>query len=602
MKVPIKQYARLLITYLKPEWQTAILLAVLLLGGIGLELLNPQVLGAFIDLASAGGSAEVLVGLAVLFIAIALVTQVVTVAETTAATNIGLTATNRLRADLALHCLRLDLSFHNAHTPGELIERVDGDVGTLGNFFSRFIVHMIGNAILLAGVLLLLFRIDWRVGLAMTVFAIAALAVVIRLRDVAVPYWAAARQASANLFGFLEERLSGTEDIRANGAVAYAMRRLVERSREVLHRELRAAAMGMATGSLTIVLFAIGTAVGLGLGATLFLDGAISIGMVYLIFNYSQLLSRPIEQITRQMQDLQQAGACLGRIQVLLSMQSAVNDGVGVALPGGALSVELQDVSFGYDDQTNDEGFASSSVLRPSSDQPTIGLVVRDISFRLEPGKVLGLLGRTGSGKTTLTRLLFRLYDPTHGALRLGGVDLRDAHLADVRQRVGMVTQAIQLFHAAVRDNLTFFDSSIPDEKIVRVLYELGLGDWYESLPNGLDTKLASGGSGLSAGEAQLLAFARVFLKDPSVVVLDEASSRLDPASERRLEGAVDKLLQGRTVIIIAHRLGTVQRADHIMILQDGRIDEYGPREQLARDPHSRFAELLRVGLEETLV
>jgi ATP-binding cassette subfamily B protein len=152
-----------------------------------------------------------------------------------------------------------------------------------------------------------------------------------------------------------------------------------------------------------------------------------------------------------------------------------------------------------------------------------------------------------------------------------------------------------------VRDNLTFFDPSIPDEKIVSVLQDLGLGEWYASLPNGLDTKLESRGSGLSAGEAQLLAFARVFLKDPGLVVLDEASSRLDRATEQRLERAIDKLLQGRTVIIIAHRLGTVQRADEIMILKDGRIDEHGPREQLACDPGSRFSELLRAGLEETL-
>ena len=580
MKVSLKQYTRLLAKYLKPQWRQAIALAVLLFSSIGLELLNPQIMSVFIDTAIAGGAAETLIGAAALFLGVALGAQVVALTETTVAANVGLTATNRLRADLALHCLHLDLPFHNAHTPGELIERVDGDVATLGNFFSRFVVQLIGSAILLVGVLILLFRIDWRVGLAMAVFAFIALALINALRDVAVPHWAAARQASASLFGFLEERLSGTEDIRANGATAYVMRRLVERSRELLRKELRASLMGTAAFSTTIVLFAVGSAVGLGLGAYLFQVGVVSIGTVYLIFNYSQLLSRPIEQITRQIQDLQQAGASLGRIHELLSMQSVIQDGAGTRLPPGPLSVEFQDVSFGYDSE---------------------GPVLRDLSLTLQPGTILGLLGRTGGGKTTLTRLLFRLYDPTHGALRLGGVALRDARLADVRQRVGMVTQDIQLFHAPVRDNLTFFDSSIPDEKIVQVLLELGLGDWYESLPNGLDTKLASGGGGLSAGEAQLLAFARVFLKDPGVVVLDEASSRLDPATEQRLEHAVDKLLRGRTVIIIAHRLETVQRADEIMILEDGRSCEYGAREQLARDSRSRFSQLLQMGLEEAL-
>ncbi|MGH2584616.1 MAG: ATP-binding cassette domain-containing protein, partial [Dehalococcoidia bacterium] len=153
-----------------------------------------------------------------------------------------------------------------------------------------------------------------------------------------------------------------------------------------------------------------------------------------------------------------------------------------------------------------------------------------------------------------------------------------------------------------VRDNLTLFDESIPDERVVAVLADLGLLDWLWTLPQGLDTELAAGSGGLSAGEAQLLAFARVFLRDPGLVILDEASSRLDPATERLIERAVDRLLAGRTGIIIAHRLGTVQRADQILILEDGHIREYGPRETLARDEGSRFGALMRTGMEQVLV
>jgi ABC-type multidrug transport system fused ATPase/permease subunit len=226
--------------------------------------------------------------------------------------------------------------------------------------------------------------------------------------------------------------------------------------------------------------------------------------------------------------------------------------------------------------------------------------VLDDISLAIAPGRVLGILGRTGSGKTTLSRLLFRLYDPTAGTIRLGGVDIRATSRADLRRRVGMVTQDVQLFHAPVRDNLTFFDETIADARIVATLEELGLLPWLSTLPDGLDTVLAAGG-GLSAGEAQLLAFTRVFLRDPGLIVLDEASSRLDPATEGLLERAVDRLLENRTGIIIAHRLATVLRADDILILEGGRIREYGPREQLMADPDSRFAELLRVGMEEVL-
>jgi ABC-type multidrug transport system fused ATPase/permease subunit len=228
-------------------------------------------------------------------------------------------------------------------------------------------------------------------------------------------------------------------------------------------------------------------------------------------------------------------------------------------------------------------------------------LVLKDVAFRLEPGEVLGLLGRTGSGKTTITRLLFRLYDPTAGQISLGRTPLSQATLADLRSRVGIVTQDVQLFRASVRDNLTFFDDTIGDQTILDVINDLGLEAWYNALSDGLDTRLDADGSGLSAGEAQLLAFARIFLKDPGLVILDEASSRLDPATEQLIERAIDRLLRGRTAIIVAHRLATVQRADKIMILEDGYVREFGRRVVLVNDPASRFAELLRTGLEQVL-
>ena len=179
--------------------------------------------------------------------------------------------------------------------------------------------------------------------------------------------------------------------------------------------------------------------------------------------------------------------------------------------------------------------------------------------------------------------------------------DIRQARQADLRRRIGMVTQEVQLFQATVRQNVTLFDDAVPDERIRQVIEEVGLADWLADLPSGLDTRLEVGG-GLSAGEAQLLAFARVFLADPGLVILDEASSRLDPATEQRIEKAVDRLLTGRTGIIIAHRLTTVQRADEIMILEDGRIAEHGPRLALTNDPDSHFHRLLQAGLGEVMV
>jgi ABC-type multidrug transport system fused ATPase/permease subunit len=575
-------------TYLRPEWRRVLLLALLLGGSIALQLVNPQLLRSFIDTARAGGAGSALTAAALVFLGVALAAQVVSVGESHVATDLAQRATNALRADLTLHCLHLDSAWHNAHTPGELIERIDGDVGTLSNFFSRFAVDLLGNLLLLAGVLILLYRVDWWVGLVYTGLTVVALLLIRALNPIPTRYRIAARQASAELYGFLEERLAGTEDLRSAGAVPYAMRRLYERLRVVVRTEVLARSLGSLFANVTLSLFTLGTAIAFLLGAYLFHAGLATLGTVYLLFAYTQMLQRPIEQLHRQAQDFQGAAAAVSRIVALLAVQPTILDPVAERIaPDGqgtsrasAAAVEFDGVSFRYG-----RGAEAEAVLR-------------DVSFRLAPGEVLGLLGRTGSGKSTISRLLFRLYDPSGGAIRLDGIDLRDLPLAEVRRRVGIVSQEVQLFHASVRDNLTFFDASSKDEAIRRVLDELGLGDWYKTLPHGLNTRLAPGGGGLSAGEAQLLAFARIGLQDPGLVILDEASSRLDPATERLLERAVDALLAGRTAIVIAHRLATIQRADSILILEGGRVVEHGPRAALAADPRSRLAALLHTGLE----
>jgi ABC-type multidrug transport system fused ATPase/permease subunit len=220
--------------------------------------------------------------------------------------------------------------------------------------------------------------------------------------------------------------------------------------------------------------------------------------------------------------------------------------------------------------------------------------VLHDVDLHVPAGHSLGLVGRTGSGKTTIGRLVLRLHDPTEGAVLVGSVDLRGVALADLRTRIAVVTQEVQLFAASVRENVTLFRGGhATDDAIADVLGDLGLGPWLASLPDGLDTELGPGGAGLSAGEAQLLAFARAFVADPSVVVLDEASSRLDPATETLLELAIDRLLAGRTAIVIAHRLASLDRMDDIAVVDDGRIVEHGARDELALDPTSRFAHLL---------
>ncbi|MGQ9889555.1 MAG: ABC transporter ATP-binding protein [Aggregatilineales bacterium] len=602
MHIPLHQYRDLLFKYLSAQRGRVALLAALLFGSIGLQLLTPQIVRYFIDTVTAAspppavltpadalafpGSAlpdpvsGSLLAAALLFIGAALVQQAVAVGAVYVGENVGWTATNMLRADLARHCLRLDMGFHHVRTPGEMIERIDGDVTEMANFFSQFVILVVGNVILLAGVVLLLLREDLRVGLAMAVFALATLWALNRVRSVAVPQWTAARESSAALYGFLEEQLSGTEDTRSSGAASYAMQRLYRLMRDRLRTERRAAGMNLVVFVVVVTSVTVGTALAFLMGYLLFHSGLATIGTVFIIVSYTNMMFRPMRELTNQIQELQKAGAGIGRITALYHQQSAIQDGPGAPLPAGPLSVAFDGVTFAYRE----------------------GEVVLDnLTFCLEPGRVLGLLGRTGSGKTTVARLLFRLYDVQAGAVRLGGVDIRQARLRELRQRVGIVTQDVQLFRASVRDNLTFFDRAIPDDRVMEALADLGLLDWFSRLPRGLDTEIQSGGSGLSAGEAQLLAFTRVFLKDPGLVILDEASSRLDPVTEQRIERAIDKLLRNRTAIIIAHRLATVHRADEIMILENGRIREHDARERLARDQRSRFYQLLQTGLEEAL-
>ncbi|MCB9143932.1 MAG: ABC transporter ATP-binding protein [Anaerolineales bacterium] len=580
MNLSFKSYWNLLADHIRPQRGRFTLLAVLLFGSIGLRILAPQIMRLFIDDALAGEALSTLMWTAASFIGIALVQQVVHIGVTWLGENVAWTATNALRAELAEHALKLGMKFHNDHTPGELIERIDGDVTELATFFSQFALNLIANGLLLIGILVTLAIEDWRVGLAFAVYSALTIGILGRLKDIAVPHQKARREAEGQMYGFIEEQLAGTEDIRSSGAVDFSIRELFRHQAEILKHNRRAHFKRWIIENAMGLALTLGTLLAVTSGYWLFTAGIVTIGTVYLFVHYLNLLEEPFWAMTHEIESFQTIGACVERLTEFKQFQSETKNETGKVIDSHPLALEFKDVTFSYNGEDS---------------------VIKRLSLDLKPASVLGLLGRTGSGKTTLGRLIFNLYSVNEGSIKVNGENLHNIQLDSLRQNIAIVTQDVQLFRASVRENLTFFDRSIPDDKIIATLEDLELGDWFRTLPNGLDTQLETGSRSLSAGEAQLLAFTRVFLRNPGLVILDEASSRLDPATEQKLEHAIDKLLKGRTAIIIAHRLDTLHRADDVLILDNGSVLEYGNRKELAANPNARFYQLLQTGLEEVL-
>ena len=563
---------RLLLAYLRPERRRLVALVGLLVVAMLLPLCGPLLIGRFVDEALAGADTATLVAIALAFLATTLTGDSLQLVVTWLSVRLAWRVGNQLRADLCRHALGLDLDWHGEHSAGQLIERIDGDIDAVTRFASTAVLHLLGNAILVVGVLVLAALIDWRASLLIALTVALALVVMGHMRRIAVPFYDTEREVQSHLYGDVEERLGGLEDLRANGAGRWAEHRLQVHSAGWWTAARRAAIRGDGSIGVAGAVFAAGSVLMLALGVFLSRRGEISVGAVITLVRFSQLVADPLWQVAEQLSEAQKAIAGTRRAGRLLATRATITDGDGPPLPAGPLTAELDAVTFGY-----------------GTGHP----VLHDVSITVPAGTTLGIVGRTGSGKTSIGRLLARLWDTEEGTVRVGGADVRSLALADLRSRLGVVTQEVELLRAPLRDNLTLL-GAVPatDEALVAALTDVGLGEWLASLPDGLD-HLVHGDTDLSAGESQLLAFARLLLTDPGIVVLDEASSRLDPATEARLTEATDRLLAGRTALIIAHRLDTLARVDQICVLDHGRVIEHGPRAELAADPTSHFHRLL---------
>lgn len=573
---------RLLLDELRPERRAVALVGVLLVVAVGLPVVAQLQLGRFVDAAADGTTAAGLTRIALVFGALLLVANALQLLVTWLAVRLAWRIGNRLRVDLCRHALDLDLAWHGDHSAGEVIERVDGDVDAIARFTSTAVLQVVGNAAVLVAVAGTALWVEWRAGLVLLATVGAATVVLARLRTAAVGHHDHERETLAHLYGDLEDRLGGLEDLRANGAGAWAVDRLHRHSARAWRAARQASLRSEGAYASTGITFAVGTAVTLGVAAWLTAQGRLTLGTVLVLFRFVQMVQQPLERIGEQLTEFQKAVAGLRRAARLLGTPITLAPGA-TPLPDGPLTVDLDDVSLRY---------GTTAGAGEGADDHAGHLALAAVDLHLAAGRSLGVVGRTGSGKTSLGRVLARFWDPTAGTVRIGGVDLRDADPRSLRARVAVVTQEVEVLRASVRDNLTLFGTvTADDEALTTALADVGLGSWLAGLPAGLDTEL-DGSDRLSGGEAQLLAFARVLLADPGLVLLDEATSRLDPATEARVTAATRRLREGRTLVVVAHRLATLDDLDEVCVVDDGRVVEHGPRATLAADPTSRYATL----------
>lgn len=539
----------------------------------------------FVDRVIAGAPVRELVTLALLFACLGFLSSVLVIVVTWRSALLSWRLTNGLRHELAGLVLNADLSFHRDRTPGELLTRCDSDVTSLTSFLAAVVARIIGISMLAVACLVVVALVEPWLGLPMTVgFGFLAWRGW-RTRDNTTGPVTAERTIDAEMNGIIEQYVSGSEDIASLGAGAHGLRRFGDSARRLVDAmSLRTRAEMRVNSELRVIILL--TQIGvLAAGVVVFRQGSIGIGGIVLGYRLVEVVRSPVEHLTWRLMEAQGVSGAARRVAELLEEGRRIDLG-GRALPAGPLDLRFASVGLVYDDASVGEA------------------ALRDLDLYIAPGRVVGLVGRSGSGKTSAVRLALRLVGATSGTVTLGGTDVTSVDEDHFRLRVSAIPQEVQIFPGTVRDNVTMFGDA-EDHRVVESLASAGLGPWLADLPAGLDTTLSSDGrgesdglAGLSAGEAQLLAIARALLRSPDVVVLDEATARVDPQTQAAISAAVARLVEGRTAVVIAHRLETLDICDDIAVLADGRLVEFGSRVDLADDRTSRYARLRAMGAD----
>ncbi len=499
--------------------------------------------------------------MALILVALAVGAWVLSRAQIIIVTRVGERFLRDIRRRAFDHLLGMSLGFFDSEQTGRLVARMTSDVDTMEDLVQQGLVVFVTNALIFVFTITAMAIRSWELTLVCMVVVPGVVAASVWFRRVSNRAYLHVRDTVSETLSSLQEGLSGVRVVQAFTREESVVLRFGEHNRAQRDANLRATKLAClyfpvveGSGVLTM-------AVAAGVGGLLVHRGAITVGTVSAFFFWLTGLFEPINQVSQLYNLVQQAGAGLHKLYGLLDTPSPVRQRPGAVDLPGAGDIELDAVTFAYG--------------------PDLPPVLRDVSLRIASGERLALVGPTGAGKSTLAKLVARFYDPVTGSVRLDGIDLRDATLASLRQRIVVVPQEGHLFGGTIADNVRLGRPSATDDEVADALRALGAYDRFAALPEGLATEVSERGSRLSAGERQVVSLARAFLADPRVLVLDEATSSLDPGSEYEVERAVEVLMAGRTVVVIAHRMSTAERADRVAVVDGGGVQELGTHAEL---------------------
>ena len=580
-----RPYRRLLIGFL---------LVVVFQAGLGTVL--PLIFKAIIDDGITPGRVGIVEALAGVVAAIALVDTAMSLLSRWLSARIGEGLIFDMRAQVFDHVQRQPLAFFSRTQTGALITRLNNDVLGAQSAFTNTLSAVFANVLTVAFTLAAMFTLSWQV----TLIALVLLPVFVLPARALAPRLAALTRESYGLNA--EMNTTMTERFNVAGALLAKLYGDQTREAAVFRGQAgRVRDIGVTQAMYGRVFFAsltlvasLATAVVYGLGGRYAAQGHIAVGTIVALTAYLGRLYMPLTQLSNVHVDVMTALVSFERVFEVLDLEPAIADRPGatelVARPGG-LGVEFDRVSFRYPaaSEVSLASLESVAVLDPR----VPAQVLHDVTFRAAPGELIALVGPSGAGKTTISQLVPRIYDAIGGSVRVGGVDVRDVTLASLRAAVGVVTQDAHMFHDTIRANLAYARAEATDERMWAALDDAQIGALVRSLPDGLDTVVGDRGYRLSGGEKQRLAIARLLVKEPSVVVLDEATAHLDSESEAAVQRALAAALAGRSALVIAHRLSTIRDADRILVISEGRVaEEGGHADLLARD--GLYAELYR--------